>query len=265
MTPPASDHQPDPAAGSDRDAEDSSGLRPTRRPRPAGRPRSVLAALREAVVVIAAALALSLLVKTFLVQAFFIPSASMRDTLLEGDRILVSQLTPGPFNLHRGDVVVFADPGGWLQPTDAPERSGPSQALVNVLTFVGVLPQDSDQHLVKRVIGLGGDHVICCNAQGRTTVNGAAIEESPYLRPGSIPSQMPFDVVVPPGRVWVEGDNRQDSEDSRFHTGLHGGGSVPQDLVVGRALVTVWPLDHLGWLSDHDEVFASVPAAAGRQ
>lgn len=236
---------------------------------PAGRPRrrrragsGALAAAREAVVVVAAALVLSLLVKTFLVQAFYIPSESMEDTLLVGDRVLVSELTPGPFDLQRGDVVVFRDPGGWLPPATDPDRGPVRQALVSVLTFVGVLPQDSGEHLIKRVIGLPGDTVACCDAQHRTTVNGAPVDEEAYLAPGAIPSEVPFTITVPQGNLWVEGDNRQRSEDSRYHQDLAGGGGVPEDLVVGRAVVRVWPLTHLGWLSDHEEAFADVPAAS---
>ena len=231
---------------------------------PAAGPRSTpgrraLAAAREVGIVVVSALVLSLLVKTFLVQAFVIPSASMHDTLLEGDRILVSELTPGPFDLQRGDVVVFADPGGWLEP-EAQESRGPVvDGLVAALTFVGVLPQDSGQHLVKRLIGLPGDHVACA-VGGPTTVNGVALDES-YLAAGASPCQDPFDVTVPAGALWVEGDNRQNSEDSRYHPEAPGGGTVPVSDVVGRAVVTVWPLDRLTWLSRYGVVFAGVPAA----
>jgi signal peptidase I len=232
-----------------------------RRERRRGAGSGLLAMVREAVIVVAAALVLSLLVKTFLVQAFFIPSESMEDTLLVGDRVLVSELTPGPVDLRRGDVVVFRDPGGWLPPATQPDRGPVGSALVSALTFVGVLPQDSGEHLIKRVLGLPGDAVACCDAQQRTTVNGVAVDEHAYLAPGAVPSEVPFSVTVPQGHLWVEGDNRQRSEDSRYHQDLAAGGSVPEDLVVGRAVVRVWPLSHLGWLSDHAEVFARVPDA----
>ncbi len=232
-----------------------------RRSRPRSGPaRGLIAALREAVIVVAAALVLSLLIKTFLVQAFYIPSESMEDTLAVGDRVLVSQLTPGPFDLQRGDVVVFEDPGGWLDPVPEVSRGPVGDAVVDVLTFVGVLPQNSGQHLIKRVIGLPGDHVACCDAQGRTTVNGVALDET-FLKPGSVPSELDFDVTVPSGSIWVEGDNRQHSGDSRYHQGLAGGGAVPLDDVVGRAVVTVWPLDRLTWLSRHGDAFTGVPDA----
>lgn len=221
--------------------------------------RRALAAAREVAVVVVSALVLSLLVKTFLVQAFVIPSESMHDTLVEGDRILVNELVPGPFDLQRGDVVVFADPGGWLDPPVEEPRGPVVEGLVAALAFVGVLPQDSGQHLVKRLIGLPGDHV-ACTPGGPTTVNGVALDES-YLAAGADPCQDPFDVVVPAGALWVEGDNREHSGDSRRHLGEPGGGMVPVDDVVGRAVVTAWPLDRLAWLSRHGDVFAAVPAA----
>jgi signal peptidase I len=217
----------------------------------------VLGAVRELALVLVIALGLSLLIKTFFVQAFFIPSESMENTLLIDDRIMVSKLTPGPFDLQRGDIVVFRDPGGWLTAPKAPEESSLRAGGRTVLTFVGLLPPDSGTHLVKRVIGLPGDRVACCDAGGRVTVNGTPIEE-PYLRPGSIPSQTPFDQVVPADRLWVMGDNRQRSGDSRLHPDTHGG-TVPVANVVGRAFVTVWPLDRFTWLDRPSDVFTGVP------
>ena len=132
------------------------------------------------------ALLLSLLIKTFLVQAFFIPSPSMENTLLVGDRVLVSKLTPGVFDLHRGDVVVFKDPGGWLdrRAASAAEEAGASAApCATRSSFVGLLPQDAGEHLIKRVIGVGGDHVVCCDAKGRITVNGVADRRDALPRP----------------------------------------------------------------------------------
>jgi signal peptidase I len=215
---------------------------------------AALSAITELVVVLALALALSLLIKTFLVQAFFIPSQSMENTLLTGDRILVSKLTPGPFALHRGDVVVFKDPGGWLA-TVQPRDDGPvSTAIRQGLTFVGLLPQDSGEHLIKRVIGLPGDRVTCCDSRGRVTVDGVGVDE-PYIYPGNNPSSRPFDVVVPARKLWVMGDHRDDSEDSRFHPGNQ---FVPIDNVVGTAFVIVWPLPRLGTVSTPDQVFAKV-------
>jgi signal peptidase I len=232
-----------------------------RRQRPRQTPaRAFLGAVTEVVVVLAMALVLSLLIKTFLVQAFFIPSTSMEDTLLTGDRVLVSKLNPRPLALHRGDVVVFKDPGGWLPLTSQPAESGPQKLLRETLTFVGLYPQDSGEHLIKRVIGLPGDTVVCCDAQGRVSVNGVPLDES-YLFPGDEPSVKSFSVVVPAGKLWVMGDHRSVSFDSRFHPDLDGG-FVPQSSVVGRAFVIVWPFGRAAGLAAPDSVFAKVPEPA---
>lgn len=228
---------------------------------PALRKRSAaggfVGAVRETVLVVAVALVVSLVVKTFLLQAFFIPSPSMEQTLDIGDRVIVSKLTPGPFNVHRGDVVVFSDPGGWLRETTATQRGPVGAVVAGVLTFVGLLPEDADDHLIKRVIGLPGDHVTS-DGQGPVVVNGTAIEESAYLASGVQPSQdQPFDVTVPADSLWVMGDNRPDSCDSRCNTDKPHDGFVPLDLVTGRAYAVVWPLRHWAWLgtpSDFDEV-----------
>jgi signal peptidase I len=220
-----------------------------------------MAWVRETVIILGSALVLSLLVKTFLVQAFFIPSSSMHDTLVENDRILVSKLTPGPFDLRRGDVVVFKDPGGWLDPAEAADRGPVGDAVNGALTWVGLLPQDAGSHLVKRIIGLPGDHVACAGAGAPVTVNGVALDET-YLAAGAMPSEVAFDKVVPDGFLWVMGDNRQHSADSRYNSGKPGGGFVPIDNVVGVAFVTVWPLSRAAVLHNPSEVFADVPAAS---
>ncbi|WP_432549097.1 signal peptidase I [Kineococcus arenarius] len=217
--------------------------------------------MRETVLVVAVALVVSLVVKTFLLQAFFIPSESMEQTLDIGDRVIVSKLTPGPFDLHRGDVIVFSDPGGWLTATTPTQRGPVGTVVAGALTFVGLLPEDSDDHLIKRVIGLPGDHVTS-DGQGPVVVNGTPVEESAYLAAGELPSQdQPFDVVVPAGRLWVMGDNRSHSCDSRCNTDTPSGGFVPLDLVTGRAYAVVWPLSHGAWLGTPD-VFDAVPDAS---
>jgi signal peptidase I len=198
---------------------------------------------------------LSLLLKTFLVQAFSIPSESMEDTLLIGDRVLVSKLTPGPFALHRGDVVVFKDPGGWLGATM--EGAGPDNPVLKAMTFVGLLPEDYGEHLIKRVIGLPGDTVACCDAAGRLTVNGTPVTE-PYLRPGNVPSEEKFSVPVQPDNLWVMGDNRSQSADSRAHRWVNDG-QVPEEEVVGKAFLVAWPPSRFGGVNDPPGVFAKVP------
>ncbi|MFW5469024.1 signal peptidase I [Knoellia sp. CPCC 206435] len=219
------------------------------------------AAIREFVVVVAMALALSFVVKTWLMQAFYIPSGSMEDTLILNDRVVVNKLVPGVVDLQRGDVVVFEDPNDWL--TSVPEVSqGPVRdGVERVLSFVGLLPNTSDNHLIKRVIGLPGDTIACCDSEGRLTVNGVPVTE-PYVKPGDVPSSITFDITVPEGKVWVMGDHRSDSEDSRFHDpdGTGAQGSVPVANITGRAVAIVWPFGRGGWLSRPDTTFAQVPA-----
>jgi signal peptidase I len=221
--------------------------------------------LRESVIVIGLALLLSLIVKTWLMQAFFIPSQSMENTLLVGDRVIVNKLVPSPVDLRRGDVIVFEDPDHWLPSTVPVVRNPVAGALHNALTFVGLLPSDEGNHLIKRVIGLSGDHIVCCSKAKRLTINGVEVKE-PYLFPGDVPSQTPFNISVPQGRVWVMGDHRSDSADSRPHDENSGGakGSVPESLIVGRAVTVVWPLQHATWLSNPTQSFDRIPAAGLR-
>jgi len=218
--------------------------------------------LRESAIVVGLALLLSLIVKTWLMQAFYIPSESMENTLLKGDRVIVSKLTPSPIDLKRGDVIVFEDPDHWLPAPMPIQRSQLTSKLDSALVFVGLLPSDEGNHLIKRVIGLPGDHVVCCDKQEQLTVNGVALTE-PYLFPGDAPSQERFNITVPAGKVWVMGDHRSDSADSRPHDENSGGkkGSVPESLIVGRAVTIVWPVKHWAWLSNPSDTFAQVPAA----
>lgn len=230
-------------------------------PRPAARRSrggSGASILKETGIILVSALVLSWLIKTFLVQAFFIPSDSMNDTLIEDDRIMVSKLTPGPFDLERGDIVVFKDPGTWLDGQVVEKPSAWRSAVNDVLTSVGLYPQDAGEHLVKRVIGLPGDRVACKGEGEPVTVNGVPLDE-PYLAPGAIPAQQPFDITVPADSLWVMGDNRQRSADSRFHMGEPGGGSIPMDNVVGKAFVTVWPVDRMTVLHNPGDTFKDVP------
>jgi len=218
--------------------------------------------LRESVIVVVLALLLSLVVKTWLMQAFYIPSGSMEDTLLTGDRVIVNKLVPSPISVKRGDVIVFEDPDHWLPAPVPVKRSKLASVLNSTLLFVGLLPSDEGNHLIKRVIGLPGDHVVCCDNLKRITVNGVALSE-PYLFPGDAPSQESFNITVPAGRVWVMGDHRSFSADSRPHDENSGGakGSVPESLIVGRAITVVWPIQHWAWLSNPSETFTQVPTA----
>ncbi|MGO4341848.1 signal peptidase I [Pedococcus sp. 2YAF34] len=244
-----------PRTGSDQDGADDA-------PQDASPLAVVGAAVKEFAIVVGMALVLSFIVKTWLLQAFYIPSGSMEDTLVLNDRVIVSKLTPGPVDLKRGDIVVFADPGNWLEETPAVPHGKVVTAIRETMTFVGLLPDNSENHLIKRVIGLPGDHVVCCDEGGRITINGTAIKE-PYLKPGDAASEQDFDITVPRGRVWVMGDHRSNSADSRAHDGPEDNGSqgsVDERLIVGRAVALVWPLDHMTWLSNPREVFAKVPA-----
>jgi len=220
---------------------------------------SALTLIKETGIIVISALIVSWLIKTFLVQAFFIPSESMEDTFERGDRVMVSRLVPRFFDVHRGDIVVFKDPGDWLSAYSPPDRGPFTNALITIFTGVGLLPQDSGEHLVKRTIGVPGDNVVCCTVDGLVTVNGTPIEEWSYIRPGSIPSQVSFDVTVPDDMLFVMGDNRQNSADSRFNADKPFDGFVPIENVVGTAFATVWPLGRATILHNPGSVFATVP------
>ena len=182
---------------------------------------------------------LSALVRAFLVQAFFVPSASMEDTLLISDRIVASKITTTMSGTSRGEVVVFKDPGDWL-PEPPPPPGGVRGALRTGLTFIGLLPSDTGQDLVKRVVGIEGDRVACCNAEGRIVLNGVPLVED-YIKGPT--NQVQFDVVVPDDSVFVMGDNRGDSRDSRYHLEADNG-AVPETDVVGRVALVIWPLSN---------------------
>ena len=194
-------------------------------------------------VTIAVALGVVLLITTFLVKPFSIPSGSMEDTLQVGDRVLVNRAVFKVRDVERGDVVVFDGSGSFVPPQVAPERDPITGALVWVGQSFGLVAPDSTD-FIKRVIGTGGDRVTCCDAQGQLTVNGAPLVED-YLFPGDAPSLQPFDVEVPDGMLWVMGDHRSASADSRSHMGDPGGGFVPESSVVGRAMAVVWPISRI--------------------
>jgi signal peptidase I len=222
----------------------------------------VVAFFKELAGVVVAAVLVASLVRGFVGQMFLIPSESMEDTLHVNDRVLVEKLS----SIKRGQIVVFRDPGGWLTGVK-PEGRGP---IGKAFQFIGVLPDTSTEHLIKRVIGLPGDHVVCCDDQGRVVVNDQPLDETSYL-PSSNgsptkPSTIRFDVVVPADRVFVMGDNRDHSRDSRCHlndvqAGARKGDNafVPKDLVVGRAMAVVWPPGHAGGLQG-PATFDQLPA-----
>jgi signal peptidase I len=237
--------------------------RPRRRARQ--RNRGAVAFLRDLAVIVVVALLASFLIKTFLIRSFFIPSESMKNTLQVNDRILVNELVPGLIPLQRGDVVVFRDPGDWLPPA-APAATGPVAAAADwVLSLVGLSTTDSNDHLIKRVIGLPGDHVKCCTPLGQLSVNGTPIEEPYVLKQEgtSAVSGTSFNITVPKNDLWVMGDNRYDSKDSRYNTDTPTHGFVPEKDVVGRAFVISWPITRWTFLSDYPETFTGLSAATG--
>lgn len=220
--------------------------RPSRRPRWGSLARRVL-------LVVLLTLGALLLVKTFVLRMFFIPSGSMAPTLEQGDRVAVDLRVPDASPLERGDVVVFRDTKGWLPPA-----AGPGDPLGEAARFVGLAPEDARSHVAKRVVGLPGDTVAWQPGDEHVSVNGEPVEE-PYLAPGVAASEVPFEVTVPAGQLWVLGDNRQASADSRYHRDGPGGGFVAADDVVGRAVAIVWPLERIGPAGSDPAPFADVP------
>ncbi len=206
-------------------------------------------AWRELPILIIVALTIALVIKTFVVQPFFIPSSSMEDTLMIGDKVLVNKLVYHFRSIEPGDIIVFNGDGSWNpNPPAATPASNPIvRAYDDTLgrlfnSIAGLLGTPIGQtDYIKRVIGVPGDHVVCCNAQGLVTVNGVPLHEQSYLYPGAAPSTVKFNIVVPPGRLWVMGDNRAVSDDSRLRQSDPGGGTIPENKVIGRAFVIIWP------------------------
>jgi signal peptidase I len=193
---------------------------------------------REIVVIVVVALALSAVIRAFLLQAFYVPSASMEETLRPGDRIIASKITTELSGVSRGEIVVFKDPGDWLPDPPPPSDDWRSQ-IRRALTFIGVLPSDTGDDLVKRAIGIGGDRVACCDAEGRIVVNGVPLDENYIVGPTD---QVRFDVTVPKDSIFVMGDNRGNSRDSRYHLDVNDG-AVPEANTVGRVVLVLWPFD----------------------
>ncbi|MBC7724348.1 MAG: signal peptidase I [Burkholderiaceae bacterium] len=224
------------------------------------RSRGVKLFIRDIVVIFLAAIIISVGIKTYLIRSFYIPSGSMENTLQVDDRIIVNQLVPGLVPLERGDVVVFRDPGGWLPPSVAAPLNPVAGAIDWVFTTIGLSASDSNDHLIKRVIGLPGDTVTCCNPLGQMEVNGVPLDE-PYLKlPDGVTkvSGDDFSVTVPADSLWVMGDNRYSSKDSRYNTETPSKGFVPIDHLVGRAFVVTWPSSNWSWLDNYPETFRGV-------
>ena len=224
-------------------------------PDPSSRPRSSAGAhaapaekrpgsfWRELPVLLLIAFGVALLVKTFLVSVYYIPSGSMEQTLQVGDRIAVNKVVYHLRPIARGDVVVFDGADSFTpEVTITPPSDPVGKALDWIGRAVGFAPDERD--FVKRVIGVGGDHVVCCDAQGQVTVNGTPLDETSYLYPGNSPSDDRFDIIVPAGRLFVMGDHRAASSDSRAHLGDPGGGFVDVDKVIGRAFAVLVPFSH---------------------
>jgi signal peptidase I len=203
--------------------------------------------LREFPILVVVALALSIVIKTFLVQFFFIPSGSMENTLQIKDRVAVNKLPFLSKNIERGDVVVFRDPDNWLPEIIDYSTNQYVAKAKSALVAVGVLPNPAKQYLVKRVIGVGGDRVICCTKDGNLSVNDVEIIE-PYIFAGNKPSEMKFDVTVPKGKLWVMGDHRGASADSRYHQEDINNGFVPESKVTGRVVGVIWPFKNITYI-----------------
>ena len=203
--------------------------------------------LRELPSIVGSALIVSIIVKTFFLHFFFIPSGSMENTLQVGDRIAVNKFGALFSEIKRGEVVVFADPDNWLGAAPEDSNKGIGGHVKNALITLGVVPDPAKLFLIKRVIGVGGDTVICCDATGKLQVNDTSINE-PYVYENNTPSDSKFNVTVPKGYIWVMGDHRAASADSRFHTDDVNKGMVPLTKVVGRATFIVWPVKNWDFL-----------------
>ena len=233
---PAEDASPQ---GAQADAQSSPARAPARA-KGAKRARSFW---RDLVIIVIAALVLTIVLKAFVVQVFAIPSGSMENTLQPGDRVLVNKLVYRFRDIARGDVVVFSGQGSWGPDAPPPPGNPLARFWDGVTNLIGISAPGTDY--IKRVIGVPGDHVACCDA-GRVTVNGVPLSEQSYVHPGDVPSQVVFSVTVPPGRLWVLGDNRANSDDSRYRRDDPGSGTIPESAVVGRAFVIIWPPSRIG-------------------
>jgi signal peptidase I len=205
--------------------------------------------LRELPILVILALLVSLLIKSFLVQFFYIPSGSMENTLQIRDRVAVTRVPFIGNDVSRGDVIVFRDPAGWLPEASSVSGNRVTNAIREGLVIVGVIPNPAKQYLVKRVIGVAGDNVVAKDQV--LTINGKPTNE-PYIFSGNTPSDTDFNITVPEGKVWVMGDHRGASGDSRVHQDDVNNGMVPVEKITGRVIATIWPLSQLGFISSQD-------------
>jgi signal peptidase I len=207
--------------------------------------------LREFPILVIVALAVSLVIKTFLVQFFYIPSGSMENTLQINDRVAVNKVPFLSQSIHRGDVVVFRDPANWLPEPYADSQNSIIEKVKEGFVLVGILPNPAKQYLVKRVIGVAGDNIVA--KDGVITINGKTTSE-PYIFAGNKPSEMDFNVTVPSGKVWVMGDHRGASADSRYHQDDVNNGFVPVSKITGRAFAVIWPVKNFGIIESHNPI-----------
>jgi signal peptidase I len=207
--------------------------------------------LRELPILVVVALVVSLFIKTFVVQFFYIPSGSMENTLQIKDRVAVNKIPFISKNISRGDVVVFRDPDNWLPEIVDYDTNKYVSKAKSALVAVGVLPNPTKQYLVKRVIGVEGDHIVCCTKAGNLTINDVEVTE-PYIYGGNKPSEMKFDVTVPKGKLWVMGDHRGASADSRYHQEDINKGFVPISRVTGRVVAVIWPFKNITYVPKVD-------------
>ena len=207
--------------------------------------------LKELPILVVVALVVSLFIKTFVVQFFYIPSGSMENTLQIKDRVAVNKIPFISRSINRGDVVVFRDPDDWLPEIVDYDTNKYVSKAKSALVAVGVLPNPTKQYLVKRVIGVEGDHIVCCTKAGNLTINDVEVTE-PYIYAGNKPSEMKFDVTVPKGKLWVMGDHRGASADSRYHQEDINKGFVPISRVTGRVVAVIWPFKNITYVPKVD-------------
>ena len=209
--------------------------------------------LREFPILVIVALAVSIVIKTFLVQFFYIPSGSMENTLQINDRVAVNKVPFIGKSIKRGDVVVFRDPDNWLPEPYVGDQNKFLAMIKDAFVAVGVLPNPAKQYLVKRVIGVAGDKVECCSKDKKLMINGVEIDE-PYIFAGNTASDTNFNVTVPAGKVWVMGDHRGASSDSRFHQDDINNGMVPTAKITGKVVGIIWPIKNLGLVDSYSSL-----------